>query len=244
MSTLFDGFSMRRAGLAALLAGLATIAALAPATDANVNVSKSGWAWGNPTPQGRTLTSIAFAGGTGYAVGFGGTALSTANAGQSWTGLTTGTTVNLERVQALSPTTVIVGGGGGCVTRISEDGGQVFRRIFNVGGIRLSRTGRRLQLRLAADRLPAAQERLCRDDHRRRRNLRAQDRDSGHRRLERRRRPRRHRHPLPQPDRWHRVRQQPEHGRQLGIHDPRRRRLVDSRQPPRGRARHLGALRR
>ena len=132
MSTLLDGFSMRRACLAALVAGLATIAALAPAADANVNVSKSGWAWGNPTPQGRTLTSIAFAGGTGYAVGFGGTALSTANAGQSWTGLTTGTTVNLERVQALSPTTVIVGGGGGCVTRISEDGGQVFRRIFNV----------------------------------------------------------------------------------------------------------------
>jgi photosystem II stability/assembly factor-like uncharacterized protein len=131
MSALFDGFRMRRAGLVALVA-LAALGALAPAGDANVNVSKSGWAWGNPTPQGRTLTSIAFAGGTGYAVGYGGTALSTTNAGQSWTGLTTGTTVNLERVQALSPTTVIVGGGGGCVTRISEDGGQVFKRIFDV----------------------------------------------------------------------------------------------------------------
>ncbi len=131
MSALFDGFGMRRAALVALVA-LAALAAFASPGDANVNVSKSGWAWGNPTPQGRTLTSIAFAGGTGYAVGYGGTALSTANAGQSWTGLTTGTTVNLERVQALSPTTVIVGGGGGCVTRISEDGGQVFKRIFNV----------------------------------------------------------------------------------------------------------------
>jgi len=99
---------------------------------ANVNVSKSGWAWGNPTPQGRTLRSIAFSGGVGYAVGYGGTALSTTNAGLSWNGLTTGTSVNLERVQALAPATVIVGGGGGCVTRISEDGGQVFKRIFNV----------------------------------------------------------------------------------------------------------------
>lgn len=35
-------------------------------------------------------------------------------------------------MQALSASTVILGGGGGCVTRISEDGGQIFRRIFNV----------------------------------------------------------------------------------------------------------------
>ena len=56
-------------------AGLAAVTLL-PAS-ANVNVSKSGWAWANPTPQGRTLSDIAFSGGVGYAVGFGGTALST-----------------------------------------------------------------------------------------------------------------------------------------------------------------------
>ncbi len=118
---------------AALLVALAALALSgAGASVANVNVSKSGWAWGNPTPQGRTLDAIAFANGTGYAVGFGGTALSTSNAGASWSGLTTGTTANLERVQALAPSTVVVGGGNGCVTRISEDSGQVFKRIFNV----------------------------------------------------------------------------------------------------------------
>lgn len=122
-----------RWSLAAVLAGALCLLTLAGSESlANVTVSKSGWAWGNPTPQGRTLDAIAFANGVGYAVGFGGTALSTADAGHSWTGLTTGTTANLERVQAISPSTVVVGGGNGCVTRISENGGQVFKRIFNV----------------------------------------------------------------------------------------------------------------
>jgi photosystem II stability/assembly factor-like uncharacterized protein len=115
------------ATLAACAAGVIGGGALA-----NVNVSKSGWAWGNPTPQGRTLRAIAFSGGVGYAVGSGGTALSTANAGKSWSGLTTGTVDDLERVQVLAPATVVVGGGAGCVTRISSNGGQIFKRIFNV----------------------------------------------------------------------------------------------------------------
>jgi photosystem II stability/assembly factor-like uncharacterized protein len=123
-------FGMR--GFLTLLigAGLAS-ASLMPAS-ANVNVSKSGWAWANPTPQGRTLLEVAFSGGVGYAVGSGGTALSTSDGGQSWSGLTTGTSATLERVQAVGPSTVIVGGGEGCVTRISENGGALFRRIFNV----------------------------------------------------------------------------------------------------------------
>jgi photosystem II stability/assembly factor-like uncharacterized protein len=99
---------------------------------AAVNVSDSGWSWGNPTPQGRTLKAIAFSGGVGYAVGNGGTVLSTSNAGSSWSGLTTGTIGNLESVQALSSSTVVVGGAGGCITRISSNGGQTFTRIFNV----------------------------------------------------------------------------------------------------------------
>jgi photosystem II stability/assembly factor-like uncharacterized protein len=108
------------------------VAALAVSSSANVNVSRSGWAWGNPTPQGRTLNAIAFSGGVGYAVGNGGTALSTTDAGHFWAGLTTGTSANLVRVQALAPATIVVGGGGGCATRISTDGGHIFKRIFNV----------------------------------------------------------------------------------------------------------------
>lgn len=122
----------RRLFLACAVAAIGVLLALAAFSVADVGVSKSGWQWANPTPQGSTLLDIAFSGNTGYAVGYGGTALSTSNAGQSWTGLTTGTTANLESVQALAPSTVIVNGGGGCVTRISENAGLVFKRIFNV----------------------------------------------------------------------------------------------------------------
>ena len=128
---------MRRSSLRGLVAiasvlAIAAVAVVPGLSSANVNVSKSGWAWANPTPQGRTLLNIAFNGGVGYAVGLGGTALSTSDGGQSWTGLTTGTSADLERVQVLNPSTVVVGGGEGCVTRISENGGALFRRIFNV----------------------------------------------------------------------------------------------------------------
>lgn len=117
---------------AVVLGVLIALVALAGVSAAAVNVSDSGWSWGNPTPQGRTLHAIAFSGGVGFAVGNGGTVLSTGNAGSSWSGLTTGTTGNLESVQALSSSTVVVGGGGGCITRISTNGGQTFTRIFNV----------------------------------------------------------------------------------------------------------------
>jgi photosystem II stability/assembly factor-like uncharacterized protein len=70
---------------------LLALLAVAGVSVAAVNVSDSGWSWGNPTPQGRTLRAIAFSGGVGYAVGNGGTVLSTSNAGSSWSGLTTGT---------------------------------------------------------------------------------------------------------------------------------------------------------
>ena len=108
------------------------LAACAGSADAAVNVSTSGWAWGNPTPQGRTLRAIAFQGGVGYAVGEGGTVLSTSNAGASWSGLTTGTSEEVERLQVVPPSTIVISGGSGCSTRISANGGQTFTRVFNV----------------------------------------------------------------------------------------------------------------
>ena len=117
---------------AVVLSVVIALIALAGVSAAAVNVSDSGWSWGNPTPQGRTLQAIAFSGGVGYAVGSGGTVLSTSTAGSSWSGLTTGTTGNLESVQALSSSSVVVGGAKGCITRISNNGGQTFTRIFNV----------------------------------------------------------------------------------------------------------------
>lgn len=115
-----------------VIAVFAVAMTLVGISTAAVNVSNSGWSWSNPTPQGRTLNAISFSGGVGFAVGRGGTALSTSTAGASWSGLTTGTTGDLESVQVLSPANIVVGGAGGCVTRISADGGQTFKRIFNV----------------------------------------------------------------------------------------------------------------
>jgi photosystem II stability/assembly factor-like uncharacterized protein len=124
----------RVTGYTAVFATVVVLAttALATISTAAVNVSDSGWSWANPTPQGRTLSAISFAGGVGYAVGKGGTVLSTGNAGATWSGLTTGTTGDLESLQALSASNIVVGGAGGCITRISADGGQTFKRIFNV----------------------------------------------------------------------------------------------------------------
>jgi photosystem II stability/assembly factor-like uncharacterized protein len=127
--------NVRKSSAAVAVSTVIALAALAGVSIAAVNVSDSGWSWANPTPQGRTLRAIAFSGGVGFAAGYGGTVLSTATAGASWSGLTTGTATNLERVQVLSPSTVVVGGGSGCVTQISSNGGQTFRRMFNVAEV-------------------------------------------------------------------------------------------------------------
>ncbi|HEX8714100.1 MAG TPA: hypothetical protein VF706_00910, partial [Solirubrobacteraceae bacterium] len=107
------------------------LATAAPAL-ASVTVSQSGWAWGNPTPQGNTLNAIAFSGPLGYAVGVNGTALKTLDGGASWSGLATGTSSELTRVQIVDANTVVVGSANGCVLRISTDGGVVFMKIFTV----------------------------------------------------------------------------------------------------------------
>ena len=59
---------MRR--LCSVLLGSAALAGLGTApSSAAVQVSQSGWQWGNPTPQGNTIRAIDFNGGRGYAIG-------------------------------------------------------------------------------------------------------------------------------------------------------------------------------
>ncbi len=116
---------LRWSGMAALAA--CALAALPAAAQANVQVGSSGWLWGNPLPQGNTLRAMAFAGTTGYAVGDFGTLLKTTDAGDTWTGLPAGTFSNLTEVEVLDANTVVAGGG--CVARLSTDGGQSFSRI-------------------------------------------------------------------------------------------------------------------
>jgi photosystem II stability/assembly factor-like uncharacterized protein len=124
-------FKLGRSGIVIALAASA-LALGAGGASASVAVSQSGWTWGNPSPQGNTLRSIAFAGALGYAVGDNGTALKTQDGGASWAGLATGTSGQLTHVQIVDSNTVVVGSANGCVLRISTDGGTTFTRIFTV----------------------------------------------------------------------------------------------------------------
>lgn len=115
----------RRSVLALSLA-LGALALAAPGASA-VSVGHSGWFWGNPLPQGNTLSGLDFAGGRGYAAGNFGTLLRTDDGGGSWTGIRTGLTDPLVRVRAIDANTVVVVGG--CALRRSNDGGQSFARL-------------------------------------------------------------------------------------------------------------------
>jgi photosystem II stability/assembly factor-like uncharacterized protein len=102
----------------------------APAAGAAVQNSQSGWAWGNPQPQGNTIRAMDFAPGRTYAVGDAGTGLRSDDGGTTWLGLATGTSLGLDRVQAVTPDVLIVQGGDGCVVRRSDDGGRTFRKLY------------------------------------------------------------------------------------------------------------------
>jgi len=110
-----------------LLAALAVASAPVATASAGVETGTSGWQWGNPLPQGNQLQAMAFAGPTGYASGAFGTLLKTVDGGTTWSGLRTGTAQALDQVQAVDADTVVTGGG--CVARLSTNGGQSFSRI-------------------------------------------------------------------------------------------------------------------
>jgi photosystem II stability/assembly factor-like uncharacterized protein len=111
-------------GLCSVLA--AGLLAAAPG-GAAVSVGHSGWRWGNPLPQGNTIRVLDFNGGTGYAAGDFGTLLKTTDAGATWTGIPTGITSSLSRIDVISPSSVVIGGG--CSARRSDDGGTTFHRL-------------------------------------------------------------------------------------------------------------------
>jgi photosystem II stability/assembly factor-like uncharacterized protein len=115
---------LRRVALASLVCLTLMLCGAAVAGAAPVSSGHSGWNWTLPTPQGQNLSAVTFDGATGYAVGNFGTVLQSADGGQTWSGLPSGTTSNLSIVQELDPNTVIVGGG--CALRESTNGGATF----------------------------------------------------------------------------------------------------------------------
>ena len=118
---------MRRRALVAAFAAVVISACVAAPTQAGVQVGASGWQWGNPLPQGNTVSALSFAGLNGYAVGEFGTILATADGGATWSGVKSGTFANLTEVQAIDPGALFAGGG--CVGRRSDDGGVTGVRV-------------------------------------------------------------------------------------------------------------------
>jgi photosystem II stability/assembly factor-like uncharacterized protein len=111
-----------------VVAVLAAALGLPGTASAGVAEGHSGWYWGNPLPQGRTLNDLAFSsGGRGYAVGDFGAILRTDDGGSTWSGLSTGLTTDLRHVRTISPDSFVVAGG--CALRRSDDGGQSFQRL-------------------------------------------------------------------------------------------------------------------
>ena len=94
---------------------------------APVSVGHSGWSWSDPSPQGETLNDVVFTGTRGFAVGDFGTVLRSEDGGNTWAGLSSGTTSDLTRVQEVEPNTVVVAGG--CTVRESTNGGASFQRL-------------------------------------------------------------------------------------------------------------------
>jgi photosystem II stability/assembly factor-like uncharacterized protein len=119
--------NMKRSAVAALATGLVAALVIAAQGSAAVSVGHSGWKWGNPLPQGNTIRALDFNGGTGYAAGDFGTLLKTTDAGVSWTGVPTGITSALSRIDVISPSSVVIGGG--CSARRSDDAGATFHRL-------------------------------------------------------------------------------------------------------------------
>jgi photosystem II stability/assembly factor-like uncharacterized protein len=115
-----------RSAVVAVLA-VAVFATAGSADAAPVSVGHSGWFWGNPLPQGNTIRALDFAGGRGYAAGEFGTLLRTDDGGATWSGIPTGITSDLTKVDVVDASTVIIGGG--CSARRSNDGGVTFHRL-------------------------------------------------------------------------------------------------------------------
>jgi photosystem II stability/assembly factor-like uncharacterized protein len=118
---------MRGVGHIVTLVVAAAVLAAAPAAPAAVTVGHSGWEWGNPSPQGKTINALEFEGARGYAAGEFGTLLSTDDGGETWQGSATGLTTSLEHISLIDVDSVVVGGG--CALRRSDDGGQTFTRL-------------------------------------------------------------------------------------------------------------------
>ena len=94
---------LRRLAVAGAVCLTLTLFGAGAAGAAPVSSGHSGWSWALPTPQGQSLSAVAFDGATGYAAGDFGTVVKSTDGGQTWSGLPSGTTSNLSIVQEVDP---------------------------------------------------------------------------------------------------------------------------------------------
>ncbi len=116
-----------KTGVGFTLLGIMLFTVASGAHAAPVSVGHSGWAWGNPTPQGETLNAVSFIGSRGYAAGAFGTVLRSDDGGVTWAGLASGTVSSFLTLREVDPSTVVVGGG--CSVRESTNAGASFTRL-------------------------------------------------------------------------------------------------------------------
>jgi photosystem II stability/assembly factor-like uncharacterized protein len=94
---------------------------------AAVTAGNTGWHWGNPLPQGNTLTTMDNVGDRIYAGGETGTLLKSSDAGASWSGIRTGLLDDIRLVRAIGPDSFVFASS--CALRRSDDGGGTVRRL-------------------------------------------------------------------------------------------------------------------
>jgi photosystem II stability/assembly factor-like uncharacterized protein len=86
-------------------------------------VSMAQWNWQNPLPQGNLLLQLQFTDpNTGYAIGYGPNIIKTTDAGEIWTLLPNGTTLNLFAIWFTGSTTGYAAGYYGTIFKTLDGG--------------------------------------------------------------------------------------------------------------------------
>lgn len=111
----------------ALGTAIMVVLATALSAFAAVTAGNTGWHWGNPLPQGNSLTTMDTVGNRVYVGGATGTLVRSNDGGSTWAGIRTGLLDDIRIVRALSSESIVFASS--CAVRRSDDGGATLRRL-------------------------------------------------------------------------------------------------------------------